>query len=95
MVLNVGRMNDDFVGPITSAPQLPDGGDCWFNNHPPARSLGSTDHFDPRQALRLQESPGFWIYAAIRSILANAGRAFASLCFTLRTKSSEMGNNPR
>jgi hypothetical protein len=27
-------------GPSQSAPQLPDGGDCWFNNRPPARSLG-------------------------------------------------------
>jgi hypothetical protein len=27
-------------GPSPSAPQLPDGGDCWFNNRPPARSPG-------------------------------------------------------
>jgi hypothetical protein len=46
------------------------------------------------QITRVKKSPGR-VYATICSILANAGRVFASLRFTLRTKSSEMGNNPR
>jgi hypothetical protein len=55
----------------------------------------STDHFDPRPGAPASRKSRIRVYATIRSIPANARRAFASLRFTLRTKSSEMGNNPR